>query len=281
LMAKLCGAKLVFLSVGAGPLYGQVGRWLVKSALVMANFRSYRDESSINSLKAIGFRTNRDRIYPDLVFSLPETAMPNNRTRENRRCVVGLGLMAYAGKYSVAEPTDAVHRQYLETLVIFAKWLLEHDYDIRLLTGDAADESVLVEFKSLLKTAVNYDEKRVINEPVQSVEQLLPQIAAADIVVATRFHNVLLAIVLDKPVIAVSFHHKCSSLMDQMGLSEYIHDINDMNADRLIGQFQDAERNAEVLKSAVRQKVTQSRKALDEQYNVIFEGRLNKAPGQQ
>ena len=67
-------------------------------------------------------------------------------------------------------------------------------------------------------------------------------------VVATRFHNVLLALLLNKPVIAISFHHKCASLMKEMGLSEYCHDINHMNADRLIEQFQDVERNADKLK---------------------------------
>jgi hypothetical protein len=58
--------------------------------------------------------------------------------------------------------------------------------------------------------------------------------------------------------------------MSEMGLSEYCHDINDMHADRLIEQFQDVERNAEKLKTVIRQKVEQSRKALDEQYNLIF-----------
>jgi hypothetical protein len=45
-----------------------------------------------------------------------------------------------------------------------------------------------------------------------------------------------------------------------------------MNADRLIEQFQDVERNAEKLKPLIRQKVEQSRKALDEQYSLIFKG---------
>ena len=125
--------------------------------------------------------------------------------------------------------------------------------------------------KPRLKTSLGqYDEERVIDEPALSVEQLLPQIAATDLVVATRFHNVLLALVLNKPVISISFHHKCASLMSQMGLAEYCHDINHMNAGRLIEQFQNVEKNAEKLKPVIRQRVEQSRKALDEQSNIIF-----------
>jgi len=274
LMARLRGCKLLFISVGAGPLYSPLGRFFVKSALSMADFRSYRDDASMNCVKKSGFHTNGDRVYPDLVFSLPETAMPHVENGERRRRVVGLGLMEYAGKYSVAEPDDAIYRQYLENLVVFAQWLLEHDYDIRLLMGDARDRTVLEEFKSLLKITVGaYDEKRMIDEPANSAEELLPQLAATDVVVVTRFHNILLALLLDKPVVAISFHHKCASLMNDMGLAEYCHDINHMDAARLIEQFRDAERNAKKLKPVIRRRVEQFRKALDEQYALIFEGR--------
>jgi polysaccharide pyruvyl transferase WcaK-like protein len=60
--------------------------------------------------------------------------------------------------------------------------------------------------------------------------------------------------------------------MSEMGLSEYCHDINHMDAVKLIEQFQDLERNVDKLKPAIRQKVEEARKALDKQYSVIFNG---------
>lgn len=274
LVAKLRGSKLLFLSIGAGPLYSALGKYFVKSALSMADFRSYRDKPSMDCLKEIGLQTNGDRVYPDLVFSAPETVLPRGDDRRSNRIVVGLGLMDYAGKYSVANPSNAIYTSYLECLVAFVKWLLSREYDVRLLLGEAGDTASMSDFKSLLKASLGtYNEERIIDQPAHTVEQLLPQIAATDIVVATRFHNVLLALLLNKPVIAVSFHHKCASLMSQMGLSEYIHDINSMNADRLIEQFLDVEKNTEQLKPLIRERVGQSRKALDEQYDLIFNAR--------
>src|SRR5437667_6867009 len=44
LIAKICGSKLLFVSVGAGPIHGILGRWIVKSALSLADLRSYRDD---------------------------------------------------------------------------------------------------------------------------------------------------------------------------------------------------------------------------------------------
>lgn len=268
--AKLCGCKLFFVSVGAGPIYSRVGRLLVKAALSIADFRSYRDASTLQYLKSIGFSAENDRVYPDLAFSLPAGAPPRAHGTRSGRPVVGLGLMEYAGKYSVERPTRAFQLAYLERLVEFVKWLLAHEYNVRLLIGALADTDVTREFGSLLKRSATHNEERIIYEPVASVEDLLSQLAATDFVVATRFHNVLLSMLLNKPVIAISFHHKCSSLMSEMGLAEYCQDINSLSSDRLIEQFCQLQQNAGRVRRIIREKVAGCQDALDEQYRIIF-----------
>ena len=273
-IAKLCGCQLIFVSVGAGPLERRTGRLLVKSALSLANFRSYRDVATLEYVKGIGFGFSGDRVYPDLAFSLP-VAPPNCNAAKGRRAVVGLGLMSYAGMYGIKKTTSAHYAAYLETLVVFVKWLLEREYDIRLLISDLMDTPVSREFNSLLRArSVTHEEERIIAEPVATTEDLLSQLAATDFVVATRFHNVLLALFLNKPSIAISFHHKCSSLMKQMEMSDYCQDINHLNADKLIEQFYNLENNAERLRRLIRHKTEEFRRALDEQYNCIFKEML-------
>ena len=235
LMAKLSRCRVLFISVGAGPIDGAVARVLVKVALSLADYRSYRDNASRGYLRGIGFRATRDRIYPDLVFSLPEALLSDDRVRsDSPRRVVGLGLMLYPGKYSAADPRPETYTAYLESLAVFAKWLLERDYDIRLLFGDGeGDPAAIEKFRAVLRAQLgSYDEERIIERPIASVQSLLAELAATEVVVATRFHNVLLAMLLNKPVIAISFHHKCSSLMRQMKMSEYCHDIHRMDAER-------------------------------------------------
>jgi len=270
-MAKLRRSKVLFVSVGAGPIYSVLGKYLVRSALSLADFRSYRDDASMKYLRGIGFPTNSDRVYPDLVFSLPQAVVPDHHNKQQRRPLVGIGLMENQGKYTAEKPSNAIYRAYLENLVLLVKWLLGHGYDIQLLIGDGYDQHLTEEFKSLLTTRLAvFDDTHILHAPATSAEQLLAQLARTDIVVGTRFHNILLALLLNKPVISISFHHKCASLMEEMGLSAYCHDINHMNAGRLIEQFQELERNAEKLKPAIKQSVERLRRALDEQYSVIF-----------
>jgi polysaccharide pyruvyl transferase WcaK-like protein len=151
------------------------------------------------------------------------------------------------------------------------KWLLAHDYNVRLLIGALVDTSVVREFRALLKErSVTPEEERITDEPITSATDLLSQLAATDFVVATRFHNLLLALFLVKPSISISFHHKCTSLMSQMGLPEYCQDIQKLSGAMLIEQFCHLESNAESLKQAISAKVADCRRALDEQYAVIF-----------
>ena len=96
---------------------------------------------------------------------------------------------------------------------------------------------------------------------------MLSQIVATDIGYGTRFHNVLLALLCDKPVISISFHHKCESLM---GLLEYCLDINAFQADKLIEKFCKLETKLDIIKAATRARAMEFRAALDEQYEYIF-----------
>jgi polysaccharide pyruvyl transferase WcaK-like protein len=274
-IAKLCRCQLLFVSIGAGPLQSAAGRLLAKCALSLADFRSYREKSTVQYLKQIGVRADSDRVYPDLAFSLPLTVLPHRQAREGRRLVVGLGLMTYGAMYGAESPTNAEYSTYLDILVGFVKWLLGREYDIRLLIGDLADAPVIQEFTSLLRArSVTFEEEQIIAEPITSADELWCQLASTDLVIGTRFHNVLLALLLNKPSIAISFHHKCSSLMSEMGLSEYCQGIKQFNIERLIEQFCALERNAGTLKQTISEKVADRRKALDEQYGLIFKDML-------
>src|SRR5262249_44734967 len=153
----------------------------------------------------------------------------------------------------------------LDNLALFVRWLLARKYDIRLLIGDIYDVNAIQDFKDLLREHLLIcDQEHIIDEPIRSVEDLLCQIAATDIVVVTRYHNVLLSLLCNKPVISISFHHKCESLMSSMGLSEYCLDIHDLKADTLIEKFCELNTNADRIKPLIEGKIRQFRETLDE-----------------
>jgi polysaccharide pyruvyl transferase WcaK-like protein len=269
ILAKLRGTKLLFVSVGAGPIAHPLSRRIVKLAISLADYRSYRDSFSKEYLASIGFDTKDDFVYPDLAFSL-RPRIPASGSRNSR--VIGLGLMDYYGKGSALEYDEIAYQNYLDGVTTFVASLLDRKYTIRLLIGDVSyDKRVTGDvIKRLKERGTNYQEGQIIDDPVSSVEQLIAQLAETDIVIATRFHNLLLALMLNKPVVALSYHEKIASLMAGVGMAEYCQRIDQLDASRLMEQFNKLEQNAGTIKSMIEQRIGEYGRALEQQYAHIF-----------
>jgi len=271
LIARACGCKVVLVSVGAGPIRSRIGRWCVNRILSLAEFCSYRDASTADYLKRSGLIEGSGAVFPDLAFSLPEDMIPRSDSAASDRPVVGLGVMENPGKYSAHSPTDAAFAGYLEALAESAKWLLDRGYNIRLISGDFADARARLAFARMLRERLpTYDRDRVIDEPVSSFVDLLSQIASTDFIVATRYHNIIFGYLCGKPVISVSFHHKCESVMAMMGMSEYCLRMDGLKAVDLIERLHRLQANALTVTDLVRERTAAFRLALDQQYDMLF-----------
>ena len=95
--ARLAGTKVSFVSVGAGPIKNRISRTLMLSALRLANYRSYRDEISMMYLESVGFETKGDKVFPDLVFSLPNKVASQPHKNPGENLTIGLGVIGYYG----------------------------------------------------------------------------------------------------------------------------------------------------------------------------------------
>jgi polysaccharide pyruvyl transferase WcaK-like protein len=272
LLAKLCRCKVVFLSVGAGPLRQPLSRRIVKAALSLADYRSYRDSFSKNYLESIGLDTQRDNVFPDLAFSFPAQMLPHNSDNGSSRAVVGVGLMTYFNRTGTAREDDSIYSEYIGKMGDFVSWLLEKKYKVRLLIGDVAyDQPATRDLMAYMKKRGTHCEYgAIINEPTASVDEVLSQLAATDFVIASRFHNILLALMLAKPVLAISYHEKNAALMASAGLAEFSQDIENIDVDKMIRQFQAMEENANSTKLQLQRNVAACRVALDDQYTSIF-----------
>jgi polysaccharide pyruvyl transferase WcaK-like protein len=104
----------------------------------------------------------------------------------------------------------------------------------------------------------------------------MDQLASLDFLIASRFHNVLLALMLGKPVVSVSYNEKNDALMGLMGMGEYCRSIEAFEVDWLMDRVDDVERNGARLRPRIVEKAAQFRDELDKQYAVLFGERASK-----
>lgn len=271
--ARVCRCKLLFVSVGVGPIRHPLSKFFVKAALRLADYRSYRDIFSQNYAEGMGIAPERGAVYPDLAFSLPADTLPDARARKKQKNVIGIGLITYdTSRTATKENVEAVYLDYIAKVATFVHWLLEHNYTVRFLIGDVVyDDRVRQDLRALLeRSGLSYETEQIIDEPAHSVDELLSQLAGTDVVVASRFHNVLLALMLRKPVVAISFHEKVDSLMRAMEMTQFCQDIENVDVNKLIGQLAALEEGAEGIRCGLKRKSELYRGSLEGQYEYIF-----------
>jgi polysaccharide pyruvyl transferase WcaK-like protein len=95
------------------------------------------------------------------------------------------------------------------------------------------------------------------------------QLASVDLVIASRYHNVVLGLLLGKPVVSLSYEPKHDAVMRDMGLGDYCQPLDDFSVERVAEQVQRLETNSTSLGAGIAARAAANRASLDEQYDLI------------
>lgn len=269
--AKMGGAKVVFLSVGVGPILNRASKFLMLKALHMADYRSYRELAAVDYLHSVNFNTTNDVVYPDLVFSLPARYTDFHKQKSNPPKTIGVGLINYLGWRHDPLTGKTVYQNYFSKIKGFIVWLLINGYTVRLIYGDTTDQRPIDELLDLIPSNIDDEQRKRINvDQITNVEELFKQISQVDILVASRFHNVLSALMLEQPVISIGYHRKNIDLMTEMGLARYCQNIETFTIDRLLEQLNQCINNYGQITELIHARLIDYHKLLDEQYKRIL-----------
>ena len=256
--ARLTGSKVALVSVGSNVISKRATRWMITRAASLAHYRSFRDAGSRDAMRQMGVDVRADEVYPDLAFSLPDPPAPEPAG------VVGVGLMAFYGGNDDRARADEIHDSYVATMKRFVRWLVDQGRQVRLFTGDKADDPVVAEILA------DVDRPDVVSyEPAGTLHDLMRQMAAVDTVVATRYHNVLCALKLGKPTVSLGYAVKNDVVMTQMGLREFCQNARSVDFDRLVAQFTDLEKRRDQFVETMAGQKRENVRLLDRQFAAL------------
>jgi polysaccharide pyruvyl transferase WcaK-like protein len=274
LLAWLRRVKFVFLCVGAGSIDHRLSRWMIRWSLRRAHYRSFRDRSSVAIADGLHLG-GENRLYPDLAFSLnmgsaePKAPHP---AKGKRRLIVGLNPMSHEDpRYQPHGDTDR-YDAYIRKTADFAEWLIRNDYQVVVIYSDidgdpraCADVRAILEKKPGLNLAEQWDE-----QPIWSFDDMIERVKLCDVIVAARFHLLILPMTMRKPVLAMAYHTKTWDLMNGMGVGDYALDIDKFKAGELIDVFGRLESNLQTVHEELGPRVTDCRRALEVQYDMLL-----------
>jgi polysaccharide pyruvyl transferase WcaK-like protein len=230
---KLSGTKLAFVSVGAEPIDNPITRAFVVRAAKTAEFCSFRDEFSRRSMADMGGLASDATVCPDLVLGLPYEAGP---VADNG--AVCIGVMAYYGPTDDKKRYAEAHEDYVSKLRVFVLQVADAGHQVRLLTGDIADEKVAARIREyVLVGRPAMAPERVVVVPATTLAETMAAIVGCHAVVATRYHNVLCALLLRRPTISLGYGGKHDDLMSVMGLPEMSDHVSSFDVTWLSNRF--------------------------------------------
>ncbi|AIA01656.1 polysaccharide pyruvyl transferase family protein [Streptomyces noursei] len=257
---RLLRTPVALVGVGAAAIGNRSTRALVRWSARLAAYRSYRDAQSRDAMRAMGVDTRDDAVFPDLAFSLPTPRAGGPAGPPGLVCV---GVMAFHGSDDDRARAEEIHRRYLDGTTRFVRALVEDGRPVRLLTGDACDAPVV----AAILDAV--DSPLVTAATTSSLADLMAETAAADSVVAIRYHNLICALKVGTPTLALSYAAKSDALMARMGLGAYRHPAREVDADRLLEQFRALEKDAAGLRRTLVERNLAAARQLDCQFAAL------------
>ena len=270
LLAKNAGAKVVFLSLGAGPIDTWLGRRFIRQALELTSYRSYRDVTAKRVVDSLG-GTHVDEVVPDLAFGLDSPVVVKEADRDGPT-IVGLNPLPFFADYYWHVSDLEKYEAFVGKLAAFADWLVERGCAVHFIpTQLKADPTVIADVRRRMATIDRPECKKLIVEPaIRDLNELRAALAAVDIMVATRYHAIVLSLALHKPVLAVAYHDKSRDIMKWLGQGSYVVEGDRFAVEELTDRICLWEKEGDSIGSSLRQQMRGFRAALQTQYDEVF-----------
>jgi len=170
----------------------------------------------------------------------------------------------------------AAYAAYVGKISDVALWLLGQGYRVRLFpTQLRADVRVIKDVLENLRGRSDTEmHERLEVAAIATVDDVASEIRRADVIVATRFHAIVFAMLMGKPVLGLCNESKMSDMMAQMGQAAYSLSLDSLDVASVIARFLELEANRESVAAELAERVGQARRTLDGQLEPVFGPRV-------
>jgi polysaccharide pyruvyl transferase WcaK-like protein len=270
-LAKLARRRLLVVNVGAGPIKSRLGKAFIRASVRIADYVSLRDVESQELVQDLGIR-RETYVFPDSAYALDMTPYTEANTSRERKQVVGINPIGFCDPRIWPRQDAALYSRYLDGLAQFSLWLLSKGYDPKIFSAErSVDIYAIEDLKDRLRAGLPAEAiDRICSPRLETVEDLLTEMAGFDFVVTSKFHGVVFSHLLARPMVAISYHRKIDDLMRTVGDSRYCLNIESFDSDLLIRTFAELAENTSTLKAKYRQIVATRAGSLNLQFDDIF-----------
>jgi hypothetical protein len=209
------------------------------------------DRTAADAMDRAGGR-EPEAFAPVLVSAHPA---PTQAKPKRGRLVVG--VMAFYGEGDDPVRGAEVRRSYVATMANALAQVMDTDDHVVFVSGDQVDVDVAHELReAVLNLRPDLPDEAVHVREFTTFTELTEEMMHADVVIPSRFHNLICALRLARPTVSAGYASKNHELMRALGLDEYSQTMEHLDGDRLVAQVRAARRNAEMLSATIRRGIS-------------------------
>ena len=229
LISRLQNKKVIYSGQGFGPLKTKWSKYFFKIIFSMSEYVSVRDEYSYKLFKKIMNVKHHDKIHLTADSTFYNHPINNIIKKENKDPLsLGINILPYFEMYRNNKKNDIKLMKSLDSYLcdLVEKNIIKNKIFF-FAFNKKKSESEINSFKYLKKNSLLEFELIVFNSVEQFTNDFNKKI---DFFIGMRLHGIILASILNKPQMNISYHPKCNKLGTYIGLnSKQFIDINKPN----------------------------------------------------
>lgn len=218
-LGKLANRPVVVYGVGAGPILTKKGAMFIRSLAGLSKMVSVRDPKSKQLLQSIGVKKDI-HIIGDPAFQMKEATKLHQDIPTN----IGVTAVPYYHKSYWPEENKEKYENYVMGMAMNLDQILCTYPDVFVTFFATKHPQDMWVTKDIVERMSHKKNCQIIEEPLDPTE-IVEQTAKQDLVIGTRLHSLILSLVSETPILAVSYHHKVRDFMEMIGRNEDVIDI--------------------------------------------------------
>lgn len=244
-LALAARKPLVLYTQSLGPFRDPSVRESLRRILSAARLVLLRDSLSREHVIDLGGRSDHLHVVPDSVFSLADpdrlAAARLARRPSGRRLRVAISVREWS--HFTTQTGSQGMAGYLAAVQAATVHLVErHCADVTFLSTCQGIPEYRHDDSRTAATVVDglLPEVRrfvTIDARFLGPQAMLDELASFDLVLSTRMHFAILALVAGVPVIPIAYEFKMSELFSHLGQSKWVHDIEDVRPEPLMASI--------------------------------------------
>jgi colanic acid/amylovoran biosynthesis protein len=285
-MAASLGRPLAFLPQSFGPFGSSLARRGVKHLLeersVLKVFA--REEISQQLLHRMLSKNHHARIAlcPDMAFYLAEDAsqaVPKGGPLNLPQPILAMNLREWTFPEAGDSASPRLRREeYLNALTMVAHFFIQRYQGSVVVVPQALgpdpsedDRGICMEFCQRVRRRISDGGRVQFRDPdTSSLTGFMGLVSQAALLVGTRLHSCILALLAGTPIISIGYQYKSQGTLDMLGLGRFNTGISALSTEHLLALTEEIMNHHQEIQAEIRQSLNWACTQIDEQVSKVL-----------